>query len=176
MNAFDDLNPKEELFSCQDFLLGSDLEKVKRKVSNSAVKNLQKTVVIGKFDQLFNNLKSAAKMNLEFGFFLNNKGDGKFRFFFALEDNTLLDRPVFVCTKDDLTKPKQFLNESDVIELRSKEEMRTKSRFYKLKNLTNFAVVPKTYFWFTRTLFHANFAEKSHSQLFHTCREPKTAI
>ena len=91
----------------------------------------------------FNNLKCAAKVNLAFGFILKNREDGGFRYFYAHESNTLLDRSKLVCTHDELAKLKDFLNKFDVIEFCSRERMNTKWRFYKLTNLTVFAALLK---------------------------------
>ena len=103
----------------------------------------KETIVKEKFDHFFNNLKCAAKMNLDFGFFLKNIEDGRFRYFYAHENNALLDRSKLVCTLDDLAKLKEFLNKTDVIESCSRERLNTKWRIYKLTNLTVFAALLK---------------------------------
>ena len=82
-------------------------------------------------------------MNLAFGFILKNIEDGSFRYFYAHENNTLLDRSKLVCTNDDLAKLKDFLNRTDIIESCSRKKKNTKWRFYKLKNLTLFAALLK---------------------------------
>ena len=82
-------------------------------------------------------------MNLDFGFILKNIEDGGFRYFYAHENDTLMDRPKLVCTHDDLAKLKDCLNQIDVIESCSREAMNTKWRFYKLSNLTVFAALLK---------------------------------
>ena len=130
---------REELRSCQHFLVDSELEKARQKVFNYAVETLNETIVNEKFDHFFNNLKCAAKVNLAFGFILRNIEDGGFRYFNAHEKNTLLDRSKLVCTRDDLKKLKDILNKSGVIESCSRERLSTKWRFYKLTNLTLFA-------------------------------------
>ena len=76
-------------------------------------------------------------------FILKNREDGGFRYFYAHENNTLLDRSKLLCTHDDLAKLKEFLNQTDVIEFCSRERMSTKWRFYKLTNLTVFAALFK---------------------------------
>ena len=55
---------REELRSCQHFLVDSKLERAKHKVFNYAVETLDETIVNEKLDQFFNNLKCAAKVNL----------------------------------------------------------------------------------------------------------------
>ena len=139
----DDHSFREELRSCQHFLVDSELERARHKVFNNAVEALNGTVVNEKLDHFFNNLKCAAKVNLAFGFILKNIEDGGFRYFYAHENNTMLDRSKLVCTHDDLAKLKDFLNKTDVIESCGRERNNTKWRFYKLTNLTVFAALLK---------------------------------
>ena len=106
---------REELRSCQH-LVDSELERVIHKVFNYAVETLNQTIVNEKIDHFFNNLNCAAKVNLAFGFILKKIEGGGFRYFYAQESNTLLDRSKFVCTHDDLAKLEDFLNQTDVIE------------------------------------------------------------
>ena len=72
---------REELRSCQHFLVDSELERARHKVFNYAVETLSETIVSEKLDHFFNNLKCAAKVNLAFGFILKNIEDGGFRYF-----------------------------------------------------------------------------------------------
>ena len=134
---------REELRSCQQFLVDSEFERARHKVFNYAVETLNETIVNEKLDHFFNNLKCAAKVNLGFSFALKNIEDGGFRFFYAHENNTLLDRSKLVCTHDDLAKLKDFRNQTDVIESCSRGRTNTKWRFYKLRNLTVFAALLK---------------------------------
>ena len=140
----EDQRLREELRSCQHFLVDSELERARHKVFNYAVETLNETIVNEKLDHFFNSLKCAAKRNLAFGFILNIIEDGGFRYFYAHENNTLLDRSKPVCTHDDLAKSKNFLNKTDVIESCSRERMNTKWKMlYKLTNLTVFAALLK---------------------------------
>ena len=121
--------------------MDSELERVRHKVFNYAVETLNETIVNEKLDQFFNNLKCAAKVNLVLGLILKNMEDGGFRYFYAHENNNLLERPKLLCTHDDMAKLKDFLNKTDVKESCSRERMNTKWRFYKLTNLTVFAAL-----------------------------------
>ena len=125
---------REELRSCQHFLVDSELERTRHKVFNYAVKTLNETIVNEKLDHFFNNLKCAAKVNLAFGFILKSIEDGVFRCFYADKNNTLLDRSKISCTRDDLSRSKNFLSKTDVIESCSQERLNTIWRFYKLTN------------------------------------------
>ena len=133
----------EDLRSCQKSLVDSELETARHKVFNYAVETLNETIVNEKLDLFFNKLKCAAKVNLAFGFVLKNIEDGGFRYFYAHENNTLLNRSKLVCTHDDLTKLKDFFNKTFGIESCSRERLNTKWRFYKLTNLTVFAALLK---------------------------------
>ena len=112
----EDHSLREKLRSCQPFLMDLELERARHKVFTYAVETLIETIVNEKLDHFFNNLKCAAKVNVVFGLSLKNTEDGGFRYFYAHENNTLLDRSKLVCTRDDLAKLEEFLNKTDVIE------------------------------------------------------------
>ena len=61
---------REELRSCQHFLVDSELERARHKVINYTVETRNEIIVNEKLDLFFNNLKCAAKVNLAFGFIL----------------------------------------------------------------------------------------------------------
>ena len=105
----EDHSLREELRSCQHFLVDSELERARHKVFNYAVETLNETIVNEKLDHFFNNSKCAAKVNLALVFILKNIEDGGFRNFYAHENNTLLDRFKLVCTHDDFVKLNDFL-------------------------------------------------------------------
>ena len=86
-------------------------------------------------------LKCVAKLNLALGFVLKNIEDGKFRYFYANENNTLLEQSKLVSNKDDMAKLKEILKKIDVIESCTEERSNTKWRFFKLTNLTIFAAL-----------------------------------
>ena len=133
---------REELRSCKLFLVDSEHESTRHSVFNYAVETLTDTIVNEKLDHFFNSLKCAAKVNVAFDSILKIVVGGS-RYFYAHENNTLLDCSKPVCTHDDLANLKNFLNKTDVIEPCSREKMNTKYRFYKLTNLTVFAALLK---------------------------------
>ena len=92
----EDHSLREELRSCQHFLVDSELERARNKVFNYAVETLNETIVNEKLDPSLNNLKCAAKVNLACGFILKNIEDGGFRCFHEHKNNTLLDRSKLV--------------------------------------------------------------------------------
>ena len=92
-------------------------------------------------DRVLDKLKCVVKLNLALGFILKNIEDGKFRYFYAHENNTLFEQSKLVSNKDDMAKLKEILKKTDVIESCTKERSNTKWRFFKLTNLTMFAAL-----------------------------------
>ena len=143
MGDVDDQSLREELQSCRRFLVNSELQKGRHSVINFAVNNLTAQVIEEKLDRVLDKLKCVAKLNLALGFILNNIEVGKFRYFYAHENNTLLEQSKLVSSKDDMAKLKEILKKTDVIESCTKERSNTKWRFFKLTNLTIFAALLK---------------------------------
>ena len=102
INEVDDANLKELLRSRQHFIVDSELERSRHKVFIYALENLNAKFMDQKVNHSFNNLKCAAKLNLAFEFIAKNLDDRGFRYFYAHDSNTLLDRSKLVCTEDDL--------------------------------------------------------------------------
>ena len=128
----DDQSLREELQSCRHFLIDSEIQKVRHSVFNFAVNNLTAQVIEENLDSVLDKLKCVAKLNLALGFILKNIEDGKFSYFYARENNTLLEQSKFVSNKDDMAKLKEILKKTDVIESCTKERSNTKWRFFKL--------------------------------------------
>ena len=141
MGDVDDQSSREELQSCRHFLVDSELQNGRHSVFNFAVNNLTAQVIEEKLDRVLDKLKRVAKLNLAFDFILKNVEDGKFRYFYAHENNTLLDQSKLVSNKDDMAKLKDILKKTDAIESCTKERSNTKLRFFRLTNLTIFAAL-----------------------------------
>ena len=139
----DDRKLREELQSFRHFLVDSEIQKGRHSVFNFGVNNLTAHFIEEKLDRVLDKLKCVAKLNLALGFILKNIEDGKFRYFYAHENNTLLEQSKLVINKDDMTKLKEILKKTDVIESCTKERPNTKWRFFKLTILTIFAALLK---------------------------------
>ena len=137
----DDQSLREELQSCRHFLVDSEMQKGRHSVFNFAVNNLTAQVIEEKFDRVLDKLKCVAKLNLALGFILKNIEDGKFRYFYAHENNTLLEQSKLVSNKDEMSKLKEISKKTDVIDSCTKERFNTKWMFFKLTNLTIFAAL-----------------------------------
>ena len=143
MGDVDDQSLREELQSCRHFLVDSEIQKGRHSIFNFAVNNLTAQIIEEKLDRVLDKLKCVAKPNLALGFILKNIEDRKFRYFYAHENNTLLEQSKLVSNKDDMAKLKEILKKTDVIESCTKERTNTKWRFFKLTNLTIFAALLK---------------------------------
>ena len=141
MGDVEDQSLREELQSCKHFLVDSEIQKGRHSVFNFAVNNLTAQVIEEKLDRVLDKLKCVAKLNLALGFILKNIDDWKFKYFYAHENNTLLEQSNLVSNKDDMAKLKEFLKKTNVIESCTKERTNTKWRFFKLTNLTIFAAL-----------------------------------
>ena len=137
----DDQRLREEIHSCKHFLVDSEIQKGRHSVFIFAVNNLTAQVIEVKLDRVLDKLKCVAKLNLALGFILKIIEDGIFRYFYAHENNTLLEQSKLVSNKDDMAKLKEILKKTDVIESCTKERSNTKWRFFKLTNLTIFAAL-----------------------------------
>ena len=137
----DDQSLREELQSCRHFLVDSEIQKGRHSVFIFVVNNLTAQVIEEILDRVLDKLKCVAKRNLALGFILKNIEDGKFRYFYAHQNNTLLEQSKLVSNKDDMAKLKKILKKTDVIESYTKERSNTKWGFFKLTNLTKFAAI-----------------------------------
>ena len=125
----DDADHKEELQACQHFLVDSELEQGRHRVFNFAISTFDNSLINKKLDLVFNGLKCAAKVNLGFGFVLKNVEGGSCRFFYAHENNTLMERSKLVCTPDDIINLKGKLQKMDIVDLCTRERANTKWKF-----------------------------------------------
>ena len=99
--------------------------------------------LLEKFDVVFDSRKCAAQLNLAFAFRIKNVEDGSWRYCYAHDKSTLLERSKLVVTTEDLTKTKTPLSNNDVFESCTKEQADTKWKFYKLTIVTFFAALLK---------------------------------
>ena len=126
VGGVDDQSLREELQLCRHFLVDSEKQKGRHSVFNFAVNNLTAQVIEEKLDRVLDKLKCVAKLTLALGFILKNIEDGTFRYFCAHENNTVLEQSKLVNNKDDMSKLKEILKKTDVIESCTKERSNTK--------------------------------------------------
>ena len=161
----DDQSLREELESCKHFLTDTEMENGRHRVFNFAMSSFDISLLNDKLDYVFNELKFAAKVNLAFAFVLKNIEDGMCRYFYAHENNTILEKSKLACTPDDIDNMEEKLQKMDIVDLCTRERANTKWKYYKLTTVTPFAALFKgipmvvkiqsylNHFWETVMLF-----------------------
>ena len=92
MGTVDDQSSREELESSKHFLTDNEMENGRHRVIIFAMSSFDISSLNDKLDYVFKELKCAAKVNLAFGFVLKNIEDGMSRYFYAYENNTIMER------------------------------------------------------------------------------------
>ena len=101
------------------------------------------TFLNDKLDYVFKELKYAGKVNLAFGFVLKIIEDGMCRYFYAHENNTIMETSKLVCTQADMNNLEDRKQKRDIVDICTQQRANTKWKFYKLTNLTIFASLLK---------------------------------
>ena len=65
------------------------------------------------------------------------------RYFYAHENNTIMERAKLVCTQADMTNLKDGMQKIEIVDLCTRERTNTKWKVYKLTNLTIFSSLLK---------------------------------
>ena len=112
---------REELESCKHFLTDTEVENGKHRVFNFAMSSFDISLLNHELDYVFKELKCAAKIELAFGFVLKNSEGGMCRYFYAHENNTVMERSKLVCTQTDMTNLKDRMPKMDIVDLCTRE-------------------------------------------------------
>ena len=78
------------------------------------------------------------------GFVLRNVEDGKYLYFFAHENNLLLETSQLIANKEDLLELQKSVDELNIVELSARERSSTKWKFLFATNVTFFAALLKS--------------------------------
>ena len=143
MGDVDDQSLREELESCKHFLTDTEMGNGRHRVFNFAMPSFDMSLLNDKLDYVFKELKCVAKVNLAVEFVLKNVEDGSCRYFYAHENNTVMERSKLVCPQVVMTNLKDRMQKMDIVHLYTRERSNTKWKFYKLTNLTSFASLLK---------------------------------
>ena len=122
----DGVKLKEELSACQHFLVDTEMENGRHKVFNFQMSKLDTKIINEKLKEVFNKLDSAAKINIALRFFLRNVETGEYRYYYAHENNTLIEKSHLLCTKADLITIQGKVEKFDIVE-QCTQEVRTQS-------------------------------------------------
>ena len=87
----DDQSLREEMESCRHFLTDTAMENGRHRVFNFAMSSFDMSLLNDKLDYVFKELKCAAKVDIAFGFVRKNVEDGSCRYFYAHENNTVME-------------------------------------------------------------------------------------
>ena len=98
---------------------------------------------LGAYQEVFNNLDSAAKIIIALGFVHRNIQTGEYRYFYAHENNTFFEKSNLLCTKADFITIQGIVEKFDIVEQCTQERQNTKWRFKLISNVTNFAALLK---------------------------------
>ena len=120
------------------------MENGRHRVFNFATSSSDVYLLNDKLDYVFKELKCAAKVNLAFGFVLQNIEDGMCRYFYAHENNTNMERPKFVCTQADKTNLKDRMQKLDNLDIRTRDRANTVEILQTYK-FNNFCFVTQRY-------------------------------
>ena len=110
----DDQSLREELESCKHSLTDTEMENGRHRVFNFAMSSFDVSLLNDKLDYVFKELKCAANVNLAFGFVLKNIEGEMCRYFYAHDNNTVMERSKLMCTPDDNTNLKKKLQKMDI--------------------------------------------------------------
>ena len=128
MGYANDNSLKEELETCKRFLVDSEIENGRHRIYKFAMDSLDPKYLLEKLVVVFDSLICSAKLNVAFGFVLENVEDGSCRYYYAQEKITLMERSKLVATAEDVTKMKIILNSIDVYESCTKKRANTKCK------------------------------------------------
>ena len=92
ISAHRDQGLREELTTCKHFLVDSELVRGRQHVFNFASNRINPSFLKVKLQHVYENLQFAPKFNMLHGFVLRNIEDGKYRYFYAHENNLFLER------------------------------------------------------------------------------------
>ena len=131
-----DQSLREELESCKHFLTDTEMENGRHRVFNYAMSSFDMSLLNDKLDYVIKELKCAAKVNLAFGFVLKNIEDGMCGYFYAHENNTIMERSKLVRTQADTTNMKDRMQKKDIVDICTRGRSNTKWKFLKFTSLT----------------------------------------
>ena len=139
----DDQSSSGEMEYCKHFLIDPVMENGRDRVFNFAMSSFDMSLPNDKWFYVIKELNCAAKVNLAFGFFLENIEDGMCGYFYAHAKNTIMERSKLVCTQGDKTDLKNRLQKMVIVDICTRERINKKSKFYKRTTLTVFVSLLK---------------------------------
>ena len=161
LEDIDDAELKQEVNSCNHFLVDSEIKKAGHSVFNFIISSSNSSFLKKKLDHLFSQLKCTVIVNLAVGFVLKNFEGGTCRYCYEPENSAVLERSNFVCTEDDLTNLGKKFQKMHIGRQCTKERANTKWHFHKTTNVTVFWSLLKVYPWVVTILFYLGHLPKT---------------
>ena len=156
MGDVDDEGLRDELESRKLSLTDTEMENGRHRVFNFAMSSFDISLLNDKLDYVFKGLKCAAKVNLAFEFVLKNNEDGMCRYFYAHENNTIMEKAKLVCTQADMTNLKDRMQKLVFVDICTRERANTKWKFYKLTDLKILLRYSKMFPWVVKIQSYLN--------------------
>ena len=138
---FDDQSLREDLESCKHFLTDTEMENGRHRVFKFGMSSFDMSLFKDKLDYVFKELKCTAEVNLAFGFVLKIIEDGSFRYLFAQENNTVMERSKLVCTQADMTNLKDRMEKMDIVIYLYPTKVQYKVEILQTSKFNNFCFV-----------------------------------
>ena len=132
VGVVDDQSLREKFESCIHFLTDTEMEIGRNRVFNFAMPSFDIYLLNDKLYYAFKDLKCAAKVILAFGFVLKDIEDGMCRYFYAHENNTIMERSKLVCTQADMTNLKDRMQKWILLIFVREKELIQKGNFTNL--------------------------------------------
>ena len=132
---------KEESAACQHLLDDMHAEHGRQEVFNFNLSNLDTKEINEKLNEVFAKLNCAAKINIAFGFLLQNIETNDYRYFYPHENNLLLDRTFLLCNRNDLLNIQNEIEKLDLFETCTQDCQNSKWRFTVFTIVTIFAAL-----------------------------------
>ena len=92
MGAIDDESLREELETCKQFPVASEIENGRPRIFNFAIGIMDAQTLSQEVDTMFEKLKCAANWNVAFDFVLKNVEDGTCHYYYGNDNNTFIER------------------------------------------------------------------------------------
>ena len=124
-------------------LVDSELVRGRQHVLNFASNRIDSSFLMDKLQYVYENLQ-CANINMALGFVLRNVEDGKCRYFYAHENNLLLERSQLIANKEHLLELQKSVDDVNIVELSARERSSTKWKFLFATNVTFFAALLKS--------------------------------
>ena len=126
MSNHRDQELREELTTCKYFLVDSELVRGRQHVFNFASNRIDSSFLKDKLQHVYENLQYATKIIMALGFVLRNVEDGNNRYFYAHENNLLVERSQLMANKENLLELQKSVDEVNIVELSTRERNSTK--------------------------------------------------